>query len=125
MDSETAFVIAIIVVFIVIGIFVFIYACCVTEEKLKNATKRKRRPRKKDDVRSSGPASTDACTGRRPLSSPREDKTNGRPALDPNPTSPLLPTYFGKVGNGKDRKGTSSSVQNRTTNPKKGGFASP
>lgn len=41
MDSETAFVIAIIVVFIVIGIFVFIYACCVTEEKLKNATKRK------------------------------------------------------------------------------------
>uniref|UniRef100_V5HUY7 Uncharacterized protein n=1 Tax=Ixodes ricinus TaxID=34613 RepID=V5HUY7_IXORI len=53
MDSETAFVIAIIVVFIVIGIFVFIYACCVTEEKLKNATKKesvrekKRRPQQR------------------------------------------------------------------------------
>ncbi|XP_037580035.1 uncharacterized protein LOC119463060 [Dermacentor silvarum] len=47
-DSETAFVIAIIVVFIVIGVFVFIYACCVTEEKLKAATKKKASQKKKD-----------------------------------------------------------------------------
>ncbi|XP_077557691.1 uncharacterized protein LOC144172975 [Haemaphysalis longicornis] len=47
-DSETAFVIAIIVVFIVIGVFVFIYACCVTEEKLKSATKKKASQKKKE-----------------------------------------------------------------------------
>ncbi|KAL3185308.1 hypothetical protein MRX96_031165 [Rhipicephalus microplus] len=46
-DSETAFVIAIIVVFIVIGVFVFIYACCVTEEKLKAATKKEGIPEEK------------------------------------------------------------------------------
>lgn len=60
MDSETAFVIAIIVVFIVIGIFVFFYACCVTEEKLKMATKKKAEEKKAADQKKATAASAAA-----------------------------------------------------------------
>ncbi|XP_075539173.1 uncharacterized protein LOC142573806 [Dermacentor variabilis] len=61
-DSETAFVIAIIVVFIVIGVFVFIYACCVTEEKLKAATKKKASQKKKDGGAAATPAAPAAAS---------------------------------------------------------------
>lgn len=82
-DSETAFVIAIIVVFIVIGVFVFIYACCVTEEKLKAATKKKASQKKKDNTAAPAPAA--AATPAAPAASATA------------PTAPLAPTADGKA----------------------------
>uniref|UniRef100_A0A224ZAW7 Translation initiation factor if 2 n=1 Tax=Rhipicephalus zambeziensis TaxID=60191 RepID=A0A224ZAW7_9ACAR len=87
-DSETAFVIAIIVVFIVIGVFVFIYACCVTEEKLKAATKKKASQKKKDTAAppaAAAPAAPTAAAPAAPLAPAADSKAKPSAAAAPSP----------------------------------------
>ncbi|XP_077524336.1 uncharacterized protein LOC144135777 [Amblyomma americanum] len=87
-DSETAFVIAIIVVFIVIGVFVFIYACCVTEEKLKSATKKKASQKKKDAGPAAPPAPAPAgpaAPAAAPVAAPADSMAKPSTAAAPSP----------------------------------------
>nr|XP_037283130.1 uncharacterized protein LOC119176100 [Rhipicephalus microplus] len=87
-DSETAFVIAIIVVFIVIGVFVFIYACCVTEEKLKAATKKKASQKKKDAAApqaGTAPTAPTASTPAAPVALAADSKAKPSAFASPSP----------------------------------------